>query len=275
MLDKVTLFCFAASYAAALGMELWFQYRPRPVLRLVSLIFGAAGLIAQTIYLVVQKPTIAAQYGWMLTLAWILAIFYFYGTLHHRRLAWGIFVLPLVLILVLIAAIFSPKINPNVPPQTYGWTFQNPRFLNVAHVSLLLLAAVGLSIAFLASVMYLVQSQRLKSKTMLPENKGWKLPSLERLSSMNRHAMMLAFPLLTLGMFLGLVSMFKLGPVVRDWTDPRVISAGLLWIVLVIVMYLRYARHLSERRVAILTIASFVLLIVTFIFSHVDRGGMG
>src|SRR5690349_4397480 len=44
------LFCFAASYATALGLELWHQFRPRPVLRYAAVGFGAAGLLAHTIY---------------------------------------------------------------------------------------------------------------------------------------------------------------------------------------------------------------------------------
>ena len=242
------------------------------MLQLFSLIFGCAGVIAQTIYLVVQRPTIAAQYGWMLMLAWILGIFYLYGSLHHRKLAWGIFVLPLVLGLVLIAKLFSPTVTQ---PQAPGWfSFQNPRFLSVAHVTLVLLAAVGICVAFLSSVMYLVQSYRLKAKS-LPDKKRWKLPSLERLESMSRHAIGLAFPMLTVGIFLGMLLMFRSKEEIHDWTDPRVLSTVALWIVLAIVMYLRYARHLGGRRVAFFTIAAFFMLLITFVLSHSVSGGVG
>ena len=50
-----------------------------------------------------QRPV-----GWMLILAWVLAVFYLYGSIHHRRLAWGVFVLPLVLGLVGLSALFGP-----------------------------------------------------------------------------------------------------------------------------------------------------------------------
>ncbi len=74
MYGGVTLVCFASSYAAALGLELWRQFRPRRILYLLGVGFGAAGLLAQSIYLAVHWPI-----GWMILLAWVLAVFYLYG----------------------------------------------------------------------------------------------------------------------------------------------------------------------------------------------------
>src|SRR5438128_791112 len=107
-MERVTVLCFLASYSVALALELWHQLRPRPVLRLLALTFGTAGLLAQTIYLVVQRPALIWQFGWMMFLAWILAIFYLYGSIHHARQAWGVFVLPLVVGLVGLGAAFGP-----------------------------------------------------------------------------------------------------------------------------------------------------------------------
>src|SRR5687767_4641498 len=107
-MERVTLFCFAASYAVALGLELWHLYRRRPVHRLLANLFGSAGLLAQTIYLAVQRPPLALQSGLLLVLAWILAIFYLSESLHHVRQPWGLFVLPVLLVLVLLAAFIGP-----------------------------------------------------------------------------------------------------------------------------------------------------------------------
>src|SRR5688572_2021696 len=108
-MERVTLFCFAASYAVALGLELWHLVRPRPIHRLLANFFGGAGLLAQTIYLAVQRPPLGLQYGLLLVLAWVLAVFYLSESLHHGRQPWGIFVLPVLLILVLLAAFFGPR----------------------------------------------------------------------------------------------------------------------------------------------------------------------
>ena len=106
-IDRITVFCFAASYAVALAAEVLHLLRPLRVERWVRTCFAAAGLLAHTLYLAVQQPALSSQFGSLLFLAWILAVFYFFGSLHHRRSAWGLFTLPLVLGLVLLAAAFG------------------------------------------------------------------------------------------------------------------------------------------------------------------------
>src|SRR5689334_15210881 len=105
MLERITVFCFAASYGVALVLELWHLLAPRPIARLVGLCFGAAGLLAHTFYLLAQPFDLATPLGSLLSLAWILAIFYLYGSIHHYRQAWALFVLPLVLGLVTLAVL--------------------------------------------------------------------------------------------------------------------------------------------------------------------------
>src|SRR6266446_1396351 len=97
---KVTVLCFAASYGVAFALELWHLFRPRPILRLVALGFAAAGLLAHVVYLVVQSVPLGAPTGSLFFLALILAVFYVGETIHHQRIAWALFVLPLVLGLI-------------------------------------------------------------------------------------------------------------------------------------------------------------------------------
>src|SRR5262249_20910186 len=133
---KVTVVCFAASYAAALLLDVLNQIRPRAALRLLAVAFGAAGLLAHTIYLAVQRPPLAWQFGWMLFLAWILAIVYVYRAVHYPRLAWGIFMLPLVLGLVGLAVVFGrpPEGTESVPT---ALSPQDDRFWGVLHAGFL------------------------------------------------------------------------------------------------------------------------------------------
>src|SRR5919201_5184546 len=145
-MDRVTVLCFLASYSVALALELWHLFRPRPVLRLLGLGFGAAGLLAQTISLAVQRPPLIWQFGWMLFLAWILAIFYLFGSIHHHRQAWAVFVLPLVLALVLIAAVFGGRPPEGAPEGLLS--FQDA--WGPLHAILLFLATIGVCVRFLA-----------------------------------------------------------------------------------------------------------------------------
>ena len=182
---------------------------------------GAAGLLAHTIYFVAQRLTLASQAGSLLFLAWILATFYLYGSLHYRRLAWGLFVLPVIIGLIALAQVLGR--NGALESAGQQTRLIDPeQFWQFAHIALFLLAAVGVSVAFLASVMYLVQSHRLKEKKF--SGNGIRLLNLERLENMNRRGINWAFPLLTIGLIIGLVQMAQDGVQLQGWADPRVLS---------------------------------------------------
>jgi ABC-type transport system involved in cytochrome c biogenesis permease subunit len=263
-LERITLLCFAASYAVALLLEIAHLLWPSPVIRVLRSGFAAAGLLAQTLYLLVHWPPLETPFGSLLFLAWVLAVFAFSGSLHYRQFAWGVFVLPLVCGLVGMAALLpNPSSDASVgisrPPVGLGPWGQ-------VHGVLLLLAAVGVCIAFLASVVYLFHAYLLGAK-VLPRQ-GRKLFSLERLEAMNRSALNLAFPLLTLGACLGIGLLVEGYDSLASWADPKLVSTVLLWLVLALLLYLRYGAHLGGRRLALLTVLAFALLLVTLASSH-------
>jgi len=270
--ERVTVYCFGASYALALLLELVNLLRPRPYLRGLATFLGGAGLLAHTLFLAVAlfitpaETPLASQFVSLLFIAWIVAIFYFYGTLHHRRQAWGIFVLPVIVFLVVLATAFPQ--GESAGPE---W-LRGDRLLPVVHGILLLLAAVGACVGFVASVMYLVQAHRLKTKT--PPGQGIRLMSLERLEAMMRHAIVTCFPLLTAGLLTGVVLLVPRFGQVESLLDLRIVSTIVLWLVFALLVYLRYGYHLRARRVALLTIVAFALLVCTLAASHtVAQGG--
>lgn len=261
MLERITIFCFAASYAVALALELWRLLRPWPILRLAAAVMGGAGLVAHTAYLGVQalwlqRLSLLAPMGSMLFLALILAVFYLYGSLHYHRLAWGLFVLPVVLGLIGLALLDGP-LTPREAEQSWG------NFWTLAHWALLLLAAVGVCVGFVASVMYLVQVRRLRAK--VPPGEGMRLLSLERLEVMNRRAILAAFPLLTAGLLVGMVLQIHHGTFLQDWHSPRIIGGLLVWIIFALLLHLRYWAHARGRQVAILTVIAFAILMAALV----------
>jgi ABC-type transport system involved in cytochrome c biogenesis permease subunit len=261
-IEGISRFCFAASYLVALLMELLQLFWPRPLHRIVGLAFGAAGLFAQTAYLLVHQPSPATAVGSLLLLAWVIAIFYLYGTIHYRKTSWAVFVLPLILTLLALAELPSAS-SPE------GWNISRfwNHFWGVLHGVLLLLASVGVTVGFIASTMYLVQARRLQQKR-IPNADGLRLLSLERLETMNRRAINFAFPLLTAGLLVGLVLMLGLPQSPSSWLSPKIVGTAGLWIVFIILLYLRYGAHLPARRLALVTIAAFMILLVTLVAAH-------
>ncbi len=270
-MSRITIFCFGASYAVALVLELLQLCWPGRLQRLLALGFASAGLLAHTLFLWAQPLALASQYWSVVFLAWILAIFYLYGSIHHRRLAWGIFVLPLVLGLTVLAATLD-RTDTRLSLSSQFFHLQGEQFWIVAHIAFLILAAVGVCVAFVSSLMYLFQARRLRTKKL--PGLGFRLLSLERLEDMNRRAITLAFPFLTAGVLVGMALMFQKPQQLHGWLDAKVWAAAALWLVFVILLYLRYGFHIRGRRVALLTIMAFVLLVFTLASSHpVMQGG--
>jgi ABC-type transport system involved in cytochrome c biogenesis permease subunit len=190
-----------------------------------------------------------------------------------------------------LAGVFAQPASNQDLPHWFGGPLWVPgdtlQFWVFLHITLLLLAAVGVCVGFVASLMYLVQARRLKAK-LLPGQRI-RLLSLERLEAMNRHAINLALPLMTIGMLIGGVLLVQAGPSQPDSReasgsligtslrlgrmDPRMLSTLGLWLVFAILVYLRYGYHLRGRHIAWLTVVAFPLLLVSLATAHRMGGG--
>jgi len=270
-IQHVTILCFGASYAVAFGLEALQASRPTKMMGFLSAAVMGAGLVAHTVFLVAQHPALRSQSGLLLYLAWILAVFSFVGAIHHHRQAWGVFVLPIVLILVVLASLMGKLVSAG---QSAGAEdVQTGALWLKLHVLLFVLAATGISVAFVASIMYLVQAGRLKAKALPTE--GLRVLSLERLERMNRLGIVLAFPLLTVGALIGLALLIKERDRLTGWTDSRIIASLLLLIVFGMVLYLRRGFRVRGRRVALVTIMAFAILLLSLVTSHSFLPGGG
>jgi ABC-type uncharacterized transport system permease subunit len=262
VLQNVTHSCFALSYLCALLLELGRTFWPGKGWRVAGLAFGAAGLVAHSAFILFHQPTPAAPYGSLLLLAWVLALFYLYGTVHHAKQAWAVFVLPVVIGLVGLSLASAPGRSDFAVPE---WA-AGDRFWGIVHGLLILGASVGISVSFLASVMYLVQARRLKKK--LAPGGAVPMLSLERLETMNRRALNVAFPLLTAGLAVGTLLLSQGHAIGDNWLSLKVLTTAALWVVFLVLLYLRYAGSVPARRLALLSIAAFVILLVALVASH-------
>lgn len=261
--DKVTVFCFLASYVVALGLEGVRLVKQATLNRVVMMVFALAGLVAHTIYLVIRSqksglpPLLSSAHDWMLVLAWITVLFYLVLTAVDRNLLVGLFLLPLVLILIASAYFVSDSPN-NLMPAQPQW--------KMLHAALLVLGIAGVIMGIVLSMMYLFQHYRLKHKhTMKP---GLKLPNLERLARLNWWAVVLSVPLLTLGMAtgVGLGWYSRQGDTPVSFRDPVIIGNGLAWLVMIVFFgWLLTTRRPAGKQVAWLTVWASGFMLVTLI----------
>ncbi len=264
MLSGITITCFAASYAVALALELA-RLIVRAQIRTALMVgFVVAGLGAHAIYLCIQIRNdlprgvpLASWYQWCLMAAWVLAAIYLIVSLRRPRAAVGLFMLPMVLGMVGLAYLLR-----GVAP------FSENRALTVwiaIHGLALLIGTVVVLLGFVAGMMYLVQTYRLKQKRI--PRQGFELPNLEWLQKMNERSLVISSCLLAIGLLSGIVlnlnRQLRLDNVPSvPWTDPVVWSSGilLLWLIAALLFNRLYRPARSGRKVAYLTVASFIFL---------------
>lgn len=283
MLSGVHFVCFAASYGVALALEVSRLFFRSGVRGAVMLGFAGAGLLAHTMFLADQvvdfyrtaSPTaspLASSQDWCLVAAWLLVVVYLYLTYFHPKVSFGVFILPLVLGLIGVARyVADPKPFPRESASQFWGTI---------HGISILLASVAVVIGLVAGLMYLWQARRLKHK--VPAQKGLRLPSLEWLQRANGRAVTIA--LVTVG--IGILSGMVLNAINRGrdagfvpWNDPVILSTMAMfgWLVVSSGLSLVYRPAREGRRVAYLTVVSFIFLAIalTFVlFRDTQHGGV-
>jgi ABC-type uncharacterized transport system permease subunit len=273
MLSNITITCFAASYLITLLLEasrLFFRLRVR---WLVMMGFAAAGLFAHSAYLWFRVRSelegasltpLSSWYDWCLVGAWVLAATYVALAIRRRENTVGLFLIPLVL--ALIAAAQAVADFPDFGRQ------EALSYWSMCHGVTLLLGTVAATLGFAAGVMYLLQSYRLKHKLL--SRPGFRLPSLEWLQQLNRRSLWLSTVLLALGLLAGLaLNLVRQSTHAKaiSWTDPVVVSStGLfLWLALATLFESLYKPARAGRKVAYITLVSFVFLglVLTLVLS--------
>jgi hypothetical protein len=263
MLSGISILCFSASYAMALLLEVSRLFFRAPIRLVVILLLTGAGLAAHTIYLWNRAQEAAAGlplstwYDWFLVAAWVLAATYLGMLASRPQTAIGVFALPLVLALVAVGYSFKGEL-----PFPRDRALQ---FWELVHGGMLLIGTVMASFGFVAALMYLVQSYRLKHK--LPPREGLKLPSLEWLQNVNKLTLWYSAWFIELGLVAGIilnvVKASGTGTAV-PWSDSVVISSAILlaWLITASLFEWLYKPAQQGRKVAYLTVASFVFLAV-------------
>ncbi len=270
-LSGVTIVCFAGSYAVALVLEVLRCVRRLPLRTLFTILWTAAGLLAHTIFLFqlaheevttgASRLVFSSWYDWSLLVAWGVAAAYLGLLLRRPQNATGLFLLPLVLILIGLAIYVADRAPFERSAAEQVW--------RTVHAVSLLLGTVSVTLGFAAGLMYLFQSFRLKQKRPLPQ--WFRLPPLEWLQRFNREALLVSTIALAVGLLSGIVLNLRLkagsGSLV-DWTDPAVLSSLVLlsWLVASTLFESFYRPAREGRKVAYLTIASFVFLVLALSF---------
>lgn len=270
---NTSVVCFLASYSCALACELARLRWRHAFVRLVALTFASAGFVAHTFYLLKRAravelaPLLSSAHDWLLVLAWVAVLIYLFVSLADAQWDTGLVIWPVVLSLV-VSAQFVPATPSYLLDSLRGW--------KMLHAATLVLGTAGTLVGFVLSMLYLWQNHRLKQRQNLNDNV--KLPNLELIARLNRWSILVAVPILTIGIAsgVGLTVVPEEIETAKVIGDPIVIGGAITWTLMVIVFFwLLRQKHSRGRQVAILTGWSCGFLLVAIISLEIFSAATG
>ena len=130
------------------------------------------------------------------------------------------------------------------------------------HITCSLLSYAAFLVAFVAGIFFLIQERQLKRKTM-----GvlfHRLPSLGALDRLNFQAISFGFALLSFGLLFGFV---EVRVAFGQWwmADSKTYFAVIVWLCYLVLWIMRLRSTLRGRRVALLSILGFSLVLLTLL----------
>lgn len=267
ILREISITCFFTSYLVVLVLELLRLLGRIPGRGLLVIVMMSVGLFTHVCYLLLRATAsdgsikggdaglLATWSDWSLLLALGLAIAFFVLYLRRPDTIVSFFFLPAVMGLIGLAIALR-----DMPPFTRTEAVEVWR---TVHAVAMMVGSVAVLIGFLAGVMYLVQSRRLKQKRA---GSSFRLPTLESLGRLNRRCLVVSTIAVGMGLLAGVVmNLNRWGEV--GWTDRGVLLSMLLllWLAGATCLEFFYAPASHGRKAVYLTLASLGFLVLAMI----------
>jgi ABC-type transport system involved in cytochrome c biogenesis permease subunit len=200
--------------------------------------------------------------------AWALILLYFVMEHLLKVRTYGAFLVPIAVILMGAALVVGgPSAGYELEPEQlllltgYGVAF---------HVALIVFANAGFAFGAVSSALYLYQSAQLKGHRSNRVSR--RLPSLATLQNVARRSIMLAFPVYTAGITLGILRAVQTD-VGGWWADPRVMMSGLVWFTFATYLIAVYRPAISARATAWIAVVGFVFVVVLAVLARTVEAG--
>ena len=231
----------------------------RPRWRLIAMPAAMAGMffhfvsVTETMY-AAHRAMPVDTHETLSLLGMFLAIAFLILAARYRTVSFGIFLLPVAVLLAIVPA-FRPG------HETIAYPFVRTGWL-MLHIVLLLAAYAALFLSLIASLLYLIQERRLKQKRA-ESRRGW-LPPLETLDQIGLNSLRFGLPCMTAGLLIGSVlALQTIG--LTFFADPKVLLSVAMWIAYILMIFIRSHSGLRGRRAVYLS--SFVFLVVLAVWA--------
>jgi ABC-type transport system involved in cytochrome c biogenesis permease subunit len=176
--------------------------------------------------------------------AFLIALVFILVELRYHFTSTAVALFPLVFLMTLVAGLEQPVATwPNVQLRD-TWL--------IVHILLVLAGYAALLLTAVASVFYLIQERRLKSK--LPPTFLEKLPPLATLDNLISVSMGLGFVLLTLGVIFA-ITWASVESGTRWVSDPKIQLSFFTWMLCLLMIFLRASAGWRGRKAAMMALA--------------------
>jgi ABC-type uncharacterized transport system permease subunit len=263
ILREISVTCFFTSYLVVLVLELLRVLGRFPGRGLLVIVMTGIGLFTHMAYLLLRASEgpgkdsglLASWSDWSLLLALSLMICFLILYLRRPDTIISFFFLPAVLGLIGMSVALRDLAPFSRSEADQVW--------RTVHGLAMMAGSVAVLIGFLAGVMYLVQSWRLKHKRA---GSSFRLPTLESLDRLNRRCLIASTSAVAIGVVAGVVmNLNRWGEV--GWTDGGVLFSILLlvWLIVATLIEFFYEPASHGRKAVYLTLASLGFLVLAMV----------
>jgi cytochrome c-type biogenesis protein CcsB len=232
---------------------------PRSILYLIASILTVLSLVFITTTIVFRAiqtghGPFSNMYEFALAFAWGIVVMGIIFELRYKTAVLRNMGLIVAMLLLIFATVKNAKPEPLVP------ALQQSTLLSV-HVASAVVAYGIFTIGFCAAILYLIQNRR---------NLTW-LPDKEVLDNISFRSVIIGFPALTLTIILGAIwADIAWG---RFWSwDPKETASLVTWLIYAVYMHARLMRGWRGAKTAILLIAGFAAILLTFFGNYIFTG---
>ena len=268
------------AYFTAMVLFLAYIATKNKTVALTATIASLAGFLIQTVGLGMRwyesyqvlgidgRAPLTNLYESVVFFAWSILLIYLLMDWKYKQRTIGVFVLPIALFSMLWAQMsLQSSIDPLVPALQSNWL--------TYHVITCFLGYAGFAVAFGVSIMYLLKIGK-EEKHEGDEPMGGVLglfPPTKVLDDMNYKAIMIGFPLLTLGIVTGAAWAYYAWGTYWSW-DPKETWSLIVWFLYAAFLHARFTRGWAGRRTAWLSIFGFAATVFCYLGVNLVLSGL-
>jgi len=265
------------AYMASMVVFFAFLASKNKVIGLVGSLLAYAGFAIQTAAIILRwKESYALGYGHaplsnlyesVVFFSWTIILIYIFIELKYKYRIVGAFVVPFALLGMAWAQLgMQSGIEPLVPALQSNWLLY--------HVVTCFLGYAAFAVACGISIMYLVKANSEERGGSTPAGGLMGMfPPIRVLDDLNYRAIMIGFPLLTLGIITGAAWANYAWGTYWSW-DPKETWSLIVWFVYAAFLHARFTRGWVGKRAAWLSIIGFAATIFCYLGVNLFLSGL-